>query len=428
MGKRISFFTFGCRLNQAETSSIKAGFKEQGYEIACADQSPDLIVINTCTVTENGDADTRKLVNRLARNNPKTEIALIGCQAQMQGKELLNLPNVRYVVGNARKMDLPSMLTGKHALAEPVLDVTPIPQKNFEMPSDAIDPSHTRANLKIQDGCDFFCFFCVIPYARGRARSREFHDLIREAKNLIAADYNEIVLTGVNIGTYQCGRKKFSDVVSELDSLPGLRRLRISSIEPTTIPAELLDRMSPDSTLCRHLHVPLQSGSDQLLFKMNRRYTAAEYSEFMLRAHRKVGDICLGTDVIVGYPRESDQAFDETVDVLNFLPLSYIHVFSYSERAEAKSKRFNDQVPKDKIRHRSKVLRQLSDHKRKRFMDRLIRSTAEVLFEQKKHGFWTGVTDNYVRVKVESDLDLRNRLLPVRLDRIDGREIIGSLA
>ncbi len=426
MTKKVSFHTFGCRLNQAETASISNSFARRGYAISDRSESSDVAVINTCTVTANGDQDTRKLVNRIARTSPNTKIALIGCQAQLQAEKLAALPNVQWVVGNARKMDLVSIIDeGVHSPdARTIVD--PISAKSFTIANDGIDSRHTRANLKIQDGCDFHCFFCVIPYARGRARSREFWDLIREAKNLAAAGHKEIVLTGVNIGTYEHDGKQFLDIVDELEGVNGLARVRISSIEPTTIPDALFARMGR-TNLCRFLHVPLQSGSDELLFKMNRRYTVADYREFINEAFKSVPEVCLGTDVIVGYPGETDTHFEETLDLLTELPLNYFHVFSYSEREDAKSKLFDGQVSPVEIKRRSRVLRELSHRKRQRYMERFLGTTVSVLFEQKKTE-WTGVTDNFIRVRVKSDSNLKNEVVPVRLEKVDGGEMTGTIA
>ena len=429
MNKRVSFHTFGCRLNQAETASIEHSFKSKGYQVVDDSKLSDIVVINTCTVTKNGDADTRKLVNRLVRKNPEAQIALIGCQAQVQGHLLSKMPNIRWIVGNARKLELASIIGGDTSVVSyPFILTESIPQNNFKIRFKGTDRRQTRANLKIQDGCDFYCFFCVIPYARGRARSREFGDLEREAKDLVAAGHKEIVLTGVNVGTYSDEHHRFMDVVHALERIKGLRRLRISSIEPTTIPYELLDKMKADSVVCRYLHIPLQSGSDKILFKMNRRYSTKDYTDFIEQAVTKVQGICLGTDVIVGYPGESDALFDETLDFVKATKFTYIHVFSYSERGPAKSKKFSHQIPEDRIRSRSRVLRQLSDEQRNTFMTRHIGTEHLVLFEQRKNGFWTGLTDNFIRVKVASDLNLHNELIPVRLVKIDCRDMIGLLA
>jgi threonylcarbamoyladenosine tRNA methylthiotransferase MtaB len=426
MEKTISFYTLGCRLNQAETAIIQQGFERQGYRIVGIDQPADIVVINTCTVTENGDADTRRLVNKINRLNAQSKIALVGCQAQIQQEKLLELSGVQWVVGNAVKMDLARMLPDLDGGAPQV--IAPVIKKgSFTIPFAGIDPHHTRANLKIQDGCDFFCSFCEIPYARGRARSREFGDLLREARELVSAGHRELVLTGINVGTYRFEDKSILDVISELERIDDLQRIRITSIEPSTIPEMILKKMAGKNKLCRFLHIPLQSGSDPVLQNMNRRYNVKEFADFLTLAEETVPDVCLGTDVIVGFPGETEEHFGQTYDLLRELPFTYFHVFSYSDRQIARSRKHGGKVPKEEIERRSQRLRELSARKRRCYFQRFLGRTESVLFEQNKNGFWSGLTDTYIRVKAKSDLDLRNQFLPVRLEKIDNQTIIGTI-
>ncbi len=425
--KRISFYTFGCRLNQSETASIQHSFKQGGYSVVGFDEPSDIVVINTCTVTEGGDADTRHLVHKVNRQNPAARIALVGCQAQIQKERLSDLPQVRWIVGNARKMDLVSVFN-EYPEPQAAQLVTPaIEREAFSLAVASIDHEHTRANIKIQDGCDFFCSFCEIPYARGRARSRVFDDIFIESKALIAAGHKEIVLTGINIGTYAYQDRDLMDVIKAMDELPGLERVRISSIEPTTIAKEIFSYMTADHKLCRYLHIPLQSGDDEILQAMKRKYTVSEFSEFVTEAHRRVSQIGIGTDVIVGFPGETDAHFERTMDLLRELPIHYFHVFSYSPRHMAKS-RLMEKLDSKIIAQRSQALRDLSQRKRRLFYESLQGSEQTVLFERPKGDGWqNGLTDNYVRVKVKSSYDLFNQLLPVRLDHIDGQAVIGEL-
>lgn len=428
MPKKIAFYTFGCRLNQAETAIIEQGFKGGDYEIVDYRNEPDVMVVNTCTVTENGDADTRRLVNKMRRINPEVEIALVGCQAQVQREKLLDLPNVKWVVGNARKMEMETILRESGG-DEPQL-ITPTIRKNsFTIPFIGFDKKHTRANLKIQDGCDFFCSFCEIPYARGRARSREFDDILSEAEQLAAAGHHELILTGINIGTYDYEGKTLLDVLNSLQHIDDLWRIRISSIEPTTIAEEVVDLLAVKSKLCRYLHIPIQSGSDPVLSDMMRKYTVQEFVDFLMAAHRKAPDACLGTDVIVGFPGETDDHFEETYNLLLDLPFAYFHVFSYSDRDHAKSSRLDDaeKIPRETIIQRSRRLRELSNRKRLVYFQENIGKTELVLFEQQKNGAWNGVTDTYIRVNVTSDLNLKNQLLPVRLEHAGNQGMTGSL-
>jgi threonylcarbamoyladenosine tRNA methylthiotransferase MtaB len=424
---KISFYTFGCRLNQGETASIQNSFEANGYEVVDFDKPSDIVVINTCTVTEGGDADTRRLVHKINRLNPLARIALVGCQAQVQKEQLAVLPNVHWIVGNSRKMDLVSVFKEhpnpvQAQVITPVIDREPFVQLT---PSIAFDQGHKRANIKIQDGCDFFCSFCEIPYARGRARSRVFDDILVEVKALAEAGHKEIILTGINIGTYAHEGKTLLDVISQMEQVGGLERIRISSIEPTTIPLKLFDHMG-HGKLCRYLHIPLQSGSDATLVEMKRKYTAGEFVTFIREADQ-VPQVCIGTDVIVGFPGETDKHFEETVDLIREEPIDYVHVFSYSERQMAKSRLRGDAVPSSVISKRSQVLRELSARKRHIFHESLLGTAQKVLMENRKDGYWTGLTDNYVRVSASSSDDLTNQIVSVHLQRIEGSCIIGQI-
>ena len=424
---RISFYTFGCRLNQSETASIQNSFLQGGYQVVGFDQPSDIVVINTCTVTEGGDADTRHLVHKVNRSNPSARIALVGCQAQIQKERLADLPNVRWIVGNARKMDLISVFN-EFPKPQRAQLVTPIIEREpFSLQIASIDHEHTRANIKIQDGCDFFCTFCEIPYARGRARSRVFEDIFIESHSLIASGHKELILTGINIGTYSYQNKSLLDVIKGMNTLKGLERVRISSIEPTTISKDLFSFMGQGNKLCRYLHIPLQSGDDEILQGMKRKYTIEEFSDFIRLAVTQVPQICIGTDVIVGFPGETDAHFERTAELLRELPIHYFHVFSYSPRYMAKS-RLMETLPVEVISKRSQILRDLSQRKRRIFQESLLGSVQNVLFEHSKNDGWqNGLTDNYVRVKVKDPRDLFNQLLPVRLKDIDGQAVIGEI-
>ncbi|NQY74786.1 MAG: tRNA (N(6)-L-threonylcarbamoyladenosine(37)-C(2))-methylthiotransferase MtaB, partial [Candidatus Margulisbacteria bacterium] len=356
MSKRnITFYNQGCRLNQAETAILERSFEADGYRVM-QDQPSDIVVVNTCTVTENGDRDTRQLVNRINRENPNVKIALVGCQAQILKEELLKLPNVNWVIGNAQKMNLTKIINTDETN---VVIAPKIERKSFTLPISGIDRRHTRANLKVQDGCDFYCAFCIIPFARGPARSRDFSDAIREAIELVAAGHKELVLTGINLGTYHFKGKSIFDLIKALNRIQGLERIRISSIEPTTIPDELVSLMG-SSKLCRYFHVPIQSASNAMLKAMNRHYNLEEYDAFLKSVFEVVPDAGLGTDVIVGFPGETDAHFQETVDYLASSPLSYFHVFSYSERRIARSRKLSGKIEPSVIQERSRILRALS--------------------------------------------------------------------
>ena len=423
---KVSFYTIGCRLNQAETAIIEQSFRQSGYHVVDFSDPADVVVINTCTVTEKGDADTRRVVNKALRVYGESKIALIGCQAQTQQGDLFKMPNVQWIVGNERKMELAEIVRAT-VDAEPQL-ITPVVQRdNFTIPFAGIDRKHTRANLKIQDGCDFFCTFCEIPYARGRARSRVFEDILKEANELADAGFREVILTGVNIGTYSYNDKVLVDVVDALAKIEKIERVRISSVEGTTIGGNLLDRMGSGKKLCRHLHISIQSANDEMLTAMNRRYTVDEYRTVIQQAHEKVDGICLGTDVIVGFPGETEEYFRDTFRTMREMPFAYFHVFSYSERGHAKSRKLGEKVPQEEIDRRSQIMRDLSSRKRRLFFEQNLGSTHAVLFEQRKNGLWSGLTDSYIRVNIESELDLKNQLVPVLLEGIKGQAMHGRL-
>lgn len=422
---KISFHTLGCRLNQAETASLENRFAEAGFDIVEFNEPADVVVINTCTVTEHGDSDTRRLVSRLHRRNRDTRIALIGCQSQVQGEQLVQLPGVHWVVGNAVKMNLPEIIS-RHSGPAPLVLAPEIGREVFTVPGVAIDRHHTRANLKIQDGCNFLCAFCEIPHARGRSRSREFSDLVREARALVLAGHRELVLTGINIGTYRDGNKNIVDVIAALEQINALARIRISSIEMTTVPDDIFSFME-NGKLCRFLHVPAQSGSDAILKVMHRRHRAGDFAQLIHRAAATVADICLGTDVMVGFPGESQRHFKETCQLLEELPLAYFHVFSYSDRQHSKSRLMGDKIPEEVKAERSRRLRTLSEKKRHAYFRRFIERTESVLFEQEKNGVWSGFTDTYIRVRVSSQEELHNQIRPVQLYSADQNSMTGKL-
>ena len=425
--KTVSFYTLGCRLNQSETVVIERSFAERGYRVVDVRQPADVAVINTCTVTERGEADTRKLLHRLRRINPRVRVALIGCQAQIQKEALARWPNVCWVVGNARKMDLVSLIEEDGSTTPRVVTPT-IARQRFTVPGAGVDPRHTRANLKIQDGCDFFCSFCEIPYARGRARSRVFEDILREARALAGAGHQEVVLTGVNIATYRDNGRDIVDIVEALEQIAPLKRIRISSVEPTTIPWRLVRKMSRAGKLCRYLHIPLQSGSATVLRAMKRRYRPGEFADFIRKVAAEVPEICLGTDVIVGFPAEDDKAFAETLRFLSEQPLHYAHVFRYSPRRLARSPSGEDHPARHVIQARAGQIRAISARKKREFYRRFVGTVRRVLFEQRKKDHWTGLTDNYVRVNVKTDQPLSNTFRDVRLDAVDDQnEVWGTL-
>ncbi|HVG01627.1 MAG TPA: tRNA (N(6)-L-threonylcarbamoyladenosine(37)-C(2))-methylthiotransferase MtaB [Nitrospira sp.] len=404
---RASLHTLGCRLSQSETSMLADTLKRQGYRLVEFGKETDLLVLNTCSVTENAEKDCRYAVRKTLRHSPHAFVAVTGCYAQTGAAQLKSVPGIDLIVGTQYKMNLPDYLPAPSKLrkqAAPELRHSrTIDREDFILPGTAYSDS-TRALLKIQDGCDFMCSFCLIPFARGRERSRTIDDVLREAQDLTAHGYRELVLTGVNIGQYAYKGLTLVDLLRDLESISGVDRIRISSIEPTTVPLALLEHMAASTKLCHFLHLPLQSGDDGILQAMNRRYSVLEYEALIEQAVALMPELGLGTDLMVGFPGEDEQAFANTVHTVERLPFSYFHVFSYSSRPGTAAARLADKNPIHVIRQRSKRLTSLSRSKTLAFYQAQIGRTVSVLFEQgERDGFRTGLTANFTRVAVAAD-------------------------
>lgn len=427
MKSSVSFHTLGCRLNQSETACIQNALENDGYTVEASESPSEIVVINTCTVTEHGDTDTRRLVNKIVRKNPKVRIALIGCQAQVQKEKLALLPNVRWIIGNQHKMQLQDIFNEFPDPSEAKVITPVIDRKPFVIPVASVDRTHTRANIKIQDGCDFFCSFCEIPYARGRARSRVFDDILLEARALAAAGHKEIILTGINIGTYQYEGKSLLEVVQAMEKIEDIDRIRISSIEPTTIPDALVQFMKPGHKLCPYLHIPLQAGHDEILSAMKRKYSVEEFSKCVAYFREQVPGICIGTDVIVGFPGESEEHFAATEKLLREGPIDYFHVFSYSARHMAKSTELKSALASHVISRRSQILRELSQRKRRMYHESLLGSVQRVIWEECKDNYWMGFTDNYVKIRLNSHKNLTGKAHLVTLVSVEESTVRGQM-
>lgn len=426
--KRASIHTLGCRLNQAESALLAESLTAAGYEITPFGEPADLGVIHTCTVTQEADAKSRKLVRQFIRRNPEAYTAVIGCYAQMGANTLADIPGIDLIIGNQEKLHLLDYVAaGKNE--SPLIVRDRFVRGNFSIDFAATDtPLSRRANLKVQDGCDFMCSFCIIPFARGRARSRDLDNLLAEARSLVARGAKEIVLTGVNLGLYDYSGHSLLDVVDQLNEIDGLARIRISSIEPTTAPEALLDRMADRGhRLVPYLHLPMQSGADRVLAAMRRKYTRQEYLNFARMAYARVPELGVGTDILVGFPDETDADFEETCSLFEESPCFYAHVFKYSERDGAAAARMGNAVDPRAAGRRSARIRKLSAMKERNYCEQHLGRTLEVLFEHKEGPYWTGYTENYIRVAVRSEVDLTNRLLPVQLTHVHLDTAIGVL-
>ena len=426
---KASFYTLGCRLNQAETSLISNTFKERNYEIVEYGQPTDVCVINTCTVTEQADAKCRQLVRQVLKRSPDAFVAVVGCYAQMGAEALRRIEGIDLIVGTEEKMAVADFIDIPQKLPEPIIRRSKISKTPFTISSVGNYEHATRANLKVQDGCDFMCTFCVIPFARGRSRSRAFWDIQREAIQLVARGHKELVLSGVNIGTYEFEGKTVLDIVKMLETIDGLERIRISSIEPTTISIELVEHMAESEKLCSHFHIPLQSGDDSVLANMRRLYNVAEYVKFLEMIANRIPDVCLGTDVMVGFPGEGEAEFANTHRLLERLPFAYFHVFPFSERKGTAAVKIEDKIEVHTKKERSEILRNLSREKKTHFYQQQLGKSVKVLMEeQNEPGWFQGFTDNYVKVGVPTDCDLSNEFVEVELKEISQKNLaIGEI-
>ncbi len=429
---RASLHTLGCRLNQAETALLADRLRQDGYRIVEYGRPTDLLVLNTCTVTDEAERVCRYEIRRTLRHSPGAFVAVTGCYAQTGVDALRRTPGIDLIVGNRHKMALPAHLPPPSALkkqpAPSLLHAKTLDRDDFVLDG-AGDYDSTRANLKIQDGCDFMCSFCLIPAARGRERSRKMDDAVREAEALASRGHREVVLTGVNIGRYEQDGRPLLELIRRLEQIAGLDRIRISSIEPTTVSDELLDYMATSRKLCRHLHLPLQSGDDEVLRMMNRRYTMKDYAAFVEEALRRIPDLALGTDLLVGFPGETDARFANTLAAATDLPFAYLHVFAYSKRPGTAASRLAPAVPAATVASRRRTLAGLSRAKRMASYQRYVGRTVDVLFETRDEtGRWTGLTGNYVRVGVSAISDLANRIVPVVVEGTMDGLAVGRLA
>lgn len=429
---RASLHTLGCRLNQAETSILGEGLRQKGFELVEFGQPTDLLVLNTCAVTEDAERTSRYLIRKTLKHSPQAFIAVTGCYAQTGIERLQQQAGIDLIVGHQYKLDLPAYLPPAHELrkrsAAEIRHTKTIARGDFDLPHFA-EPDSTRALLKIQDGCSAMCSFCIIPFARGHERSRTFDDILREVESLTARGYREIVLTGVNIGQYSNNGHDFCSLLRRLDQVSDLERIRISSLEPTTVGEELLDLLASSKKLCPYLHIPLQSGDDQVLQAMNRRHTIKAYVKLIDSALVKIPDLGLGTDLLVGFPGETEAAFHNTLSVATDLPFSYLHVFPYSPRPGTAAMRMKRQVPSAPVKKRADLLLSLDRAKRLAFHNRQIGQTLSVLFEDvTRDTYRFGTASNFTKVAVtDSGDDLRNRIIPVTITAATDRCAFGHV-
>ena len=419
--RKIAFHTLGCKLNFSETSTLARQFTDAGYARVEMEEQPDVLVINTCSVTEQADKKCRNIVSRAVRNNPGVYVAVVGCYAQLKPQTIADIPGVDLVLGAGEKFNLLKHVEAspKHGIA--TINAGEIKDVKTFIPSFSAG-DRTRTFLKVQDGCNYFCAFCTIPLARGRSRSASIESTLSEARRAIDAGAKEIVLTGVNIGDFGTAQgENFLQLIQQLDELPGVERFRISSIEPNLLTDEIIEFVAASKKFMPHFHIPLQSGSDDILRAMRRRYRTALYKQRVEKIKSLMPDACIGIDVITGFPSETEERFAETRNFLMDLPFSYLHVFTYSERDNTTALRNPEVIPMEVRNERTKILRLISEKKKRAFCNEHIDDIRPVLWEaHDEEGMMNGFTDNYIKVKTPFDASLVNEINKVKIGKVDG--------
>ncbi|MCT4639552.1 MAG: tRNA (N(6)-L-threonylcarbamoyladenosine(37)-C(2))-methylthiotransferase MtaB [Bacteroidales bacterium] len=417
--KRVAFFTLGCKLNFSETSTISRDFNSNNYDVVPFNEVADVYVINTCSVTEQADKKCRQTIKKIIKQNPDAYVAVVGCYAQLKPKEIAEIPGVDIVLGSKDKMNLFTHIDKlqKHPQAE----VHTCETKALRDFSPAYSQGdRTRSFLKVQDGCDYFCSYCTIPLARGRSRSNSVAETVKQAEEIAKSGIKEVILTGVNIGDF--GRstgESFFDLVKALDQVEGIERIRISSIEPNLITNEIIDYVAQSNKFLPHFHIPLQAGTDHILKLMRRKYDTALFANRIKYIKKVIPDAFIGVDLIAGFPGESDELFEQTCNFIEGLDISFLHVFSYSERPNTSTIRMEGKVDAKTINERSKTLHNISDKKHIEFYRSQNGSVRPVLFEHtKKSGVTYGYTDNYIKVEVISDNDLTGKIININLEEL----------
>lgn len=416
--KKVAFYTLGCKLNYSETSSIGRLFKDAGYETTAFNSRADVYVINTCSVTDNADKKCRKVVKEALKHSPNAYITIVGCYAQLKPKEIAEIPGVDMVLGAAEKFNIIEHINDLTKQEKTIVYNGPIDETNQFVSAYSIG-DRTRTFLKVQDGCDYSCTFCTIPLARGSSRSGKIDDIVRQAEEIAASGVKEIVLTGVNIGDFgiRNGKRedRFLDLVKALDEIEGIDRIRISSIEPNLLSNDIIEFVAQSKRFVPHFHMPLQSGSNKILGLMRRRYRRELYTERVEFIKNLMPNCCIGVDVIVGFPGETREDFIDTYNFLNELDISYLHVFTYSERENTIAAQMEGAVPGAQRSDRSKMLHILSEKKRRAFYESQLGAIGDVLFEtDEKDGYMHGFSKNYVKVRSLYDPLLVNEVIPVK--------------
>jgi len=427
---KVSFYNIGCKVNFAETSTLREQFETLGYTVVEFGEIADVVLINTCTVTNRADADCRKIIRRARRISPDAFIGIVGCYAQLKPGEIAEIEGVDAVLGTREKFRITDIIDNFEKKEKPGIYVSGLEELPFDPATSRDNESHTRVVLKIQDGCDYVCTYCTVPLARGACRSMDFKAIPDEIRRIEEAGFYEIVLSGINLGEYKAPTgENFTDLVKAIEVIDTKLRFRISSIEPNLLFPEILETVSVSGNFCPHFHIPLQSGSTEILKKMKRRYKAEDFHKLVFDIKEKIPHCCIGVDVIAGFPGENEGFFEETYKLIDSLPVSYLHAFTYSERDNTEALKLPGKVPHDVRKARTKLLRQLSDKKQLHFYKSHLNTVHEVIPEvfSEADGSWIGWTENYIKTKFFAGKSIGNVPVEVNLKELSGGLITGVL-
>ncbi len=431
MKKKVAFYTLGCKVNQYETNAMEKLFSDEGYEIVPFDEAADVYVVNTCTVTSVGDKKSRQILRRAKHLNPDAVIAAVGCLAQTDPKQIENTGAVDVIVGTNNKNSIVEAVEAAKKTVGTVSRVTEYDGlSEFELMSIDRFDGRERAYIKIQEGCDRFCTYCIIPYARGKVRSAREEDIIKEAERLGNNGFSEIVLTGIHVASYGRGTENtLSGLIKKLSEIDSIKRIRLSSVDPVAFSDEFIKTAAVSDKLCPHFHISLQSGSDDILRRMNRRYTSAEYYETLCRIRESIENVSITTDVITGFPHETEEEFEKSYNFVEKCGFAAVHVFPYSERKGTPAAKFGGVVPKNIRNERAHKMSGLAAHLKKKFTEKYIGNVMPVLFESKhSDGTLSGFTANYIKVCAPAPDDAAGKILNVQITGFDGENAIGILA
>lgn len=429
--KKAAFYTLGCKVNQYETEAMAELFSEAGYEICDFSETADVYVINTCSVTNMGDRKSRQVIRRAKKTNPDAIIAVTGCYAQTASEEVLKIDGVNLVLGTKDRKNIVERVEAL-SVASKVNGVTNIMDNHeFEELHIKNYSDRTRAFIKIQEGCSQFCSYCIIPYARGPVRSRDEAEVLSEIQRLVENGFSEIILVGIHVASYgmDLGTTSLEELLMKVDKIDGVKRVRLSSIEPMTLNREFVDKVKGSKKLCPHFHISLQSGCDETLRRMNRKYTTAQYKEIVEGLRESFPDVAITTDIMVGFPAETDEEFQATLDFVNEIQFADAHVFQYSPRRGTPAAKRPDQISPEVKEERSKLIIEAAQKSRDKFLEKHLGKTVPVLFEQiVGDGCFEGKTDNYINVHVKSDADLSGKFFNVKLESMKNGIIYGTIA